>query len=325
MPLTRRKTLVAVIDIGSNSIRYMGKSGKRLETTRLACGLNGSGRLSDSAMIHTAEVVRSFVDLAKSEGLPVYAYATSAVRDCRNREQFLELIRKECGITPDVLSGADEARYAFLGATGGNGGLIDVGGGSSQIITDDCALSFPMGCVRLKDLAPQTYKTFEAKLAAVYAISSRVYRFPKIEPMRWTAVGGSAHTLAALKLNLTQYECERVDGTSLSLADVKSLSRKLFDMGDARKDLPLLYERHDVILYGAMLISYMMRGLGIDAVTVSNADGLEGYAMHVEREILAQKPASGMPVRISAPAVRIKPHAQEREAVLEKQRELEKV
>ena len=320
--------MVAVIDVGSNSIRYMGKSGKRLETTRLASGLNGSGRLSDSAMAHTAKVVRSFVDLAKSEGLGVFAYATSAVRDSLNREQFVELIRKECGITLDVLSGADEARYAFLGATGGNGGFIFFVWGSSEIFTDGCALSFPMGCVRLKDLAPQTYKTFEAKLAAVYAICSRVYRFPKLAPMRWTAVGGSAHTLAALKLNLTQYECGCVDGTSLSIADVKSLSRKLFDMGDARKDLPLLYERHDVILYGAMLISYMMRGLGIDAVTVSYADGLEGYAMHVERDIMAHKPATGAPVRISAPAVRLKPRtdpALPRDAVPAAQGELEKV
>ncbi|HMM32844.1 MAG TPA: Ppx/GppA family phosphatase, partial [Clostridia bacterium] len=94
---------VAVIDIGSNSIRYMGTSGKQLEITRLASGLNKSGRLSDSAMRHTAEVVRSFVDLAQKEGLPVFAYATSAVRDCLNRKEFLELIRKECGISVDVL------------------------------------------------------------------------------------------------------------------------------------------------------------------------------------------------------------------------------
>ena len=240
---------VAVIDIGSNSIRYMGKSGKRLETTRLAGGLNQSGRLSDSSMQHTAEVVRSFAALAKEEGLPVFAYATSAVRDCENRKQFLDLIRDTSGVSVDVLSGADEARFAFLGATGGKGGgLIDVGGGSSQVITEDCALSFPMGCVRLKDSVSAGYKTYEAKLAAVYALCSRVYSFPKLAPMRWTAVGGSAHTLAALKLGLDHYECERVDGTLLTAGDVRDMARKLFDMGETRKEMPLLYERHDVIV-----------------------------------------------------------------------------
>jgi exopolyphosphatase/guanosine-5'-triphosphate,3'-diphosphate pyrophosphatase len=294
---------VAVIDIGSNSIRYMGTSGKQLEITRLASGLNKSGRLSDSAMRHTAEVVRSFVDLAQKEGLPVFAYATSAVRDCLNRKEFLELIRKECGISVDVLSGADEARYAFLGATGGDGGLIDVGGGSSQIITDDCAMSFPMGCVRAKDSVPDVYKTYEAKLAAVYALCSRVYSFPKLPSMRWTAVGGSAHTLAALKLNLDHYECERVDGTALTLSDVKGLTKKLFDMGDARKNLPLLRERHDVILYGAMLLSYMMRGLGVESVAVSYADGLEGYAMHAERELMRRS----LPLRAGVHVTRVRP------------------
>ncbi|MCE5235170.1 MAG: hypothetical protein ABFC62_06995 [Clostridiaceae bacterium] len=280
---------VAVIDIGSNSIRYMGKSEKRLEITRLASGMSQTGRLSEPAMRHTASVVRSFVELAREEGLPVFAYATSAVRDCSNREEFLALLHDACGITPDVLSGADEARYAFLGATGGDGGLIDVGGGSSQIITALCELSFPMGCVRAKDAAPQAYKSFEAKRAAVYAICEGVYKFPKLSPMRWTAVGGSAHTLAALKLGLTRYECRRVDGSSLTLTEIKSLSRELFDMGDeARKRLPLLADRHDVILYGAMLLSYMMRGLGVEAVTVSYADGLEGYAMHIERELKRQ-------------------------------------
>ncbi len=302
---------VAVIDIGSNSIRYMGKNGKRLEITRLADGLIRTGRLSDASMLHTAEVVRSFAALAKEEGLPLFAYATSAVRDSENRKRFLDLIRDTCGVSVDVLSGADEARYAFLGATGGKGGgLIDVGGGSSQVITEDCVLSFPMGCVRAKDSVPTGYKTYEAKLAAVYALCSRVYSFPKLAPMRWTAVGGSAHTLAALKLGLDHYECERVDGTLLTGSDVREMARKLFDMGDALKEIPLLCDRHDVIVYGAMLISYMMRGLGVEAVSVSYADGLEGYALHIEQKLAGYTAAQeaplcagqAAPVRAYAPA-----------------------
>lgn len=297
---------VAVIDIGSNSIRYMGKSEKRLAITRLAEGLNNTGRLSDAAMLHTADVVRGFVALAGQEKLPVFAYATSAVRDAQNRDAFVALLKNTCGVDVDVLSGADEAHYAFLGATGGDGGLIDIGGGSSQVVAEGCAVSFPIGCVRAKDLSPEIYKTYEAKLAAVYAVCSRIYRFPKLPPMRWTAVGGSAHTLAAFKLGLSHYERERVDGVALTYADVKTLSRKLFDLGEARKDMPLLAERHDVILYGAMLLSYMMRGLGIDTVAVSYADGLEGYAMYAEKELVkplaAPSPAPKEPLRAAVVA-----------------------
>lgn len=75
----------AVIDIGSNSIRYMEEGGsKQLLTTRLAEGLVNTGKLSEAAIIRSLRVIGTFAAQAKAQGLFVYAYATSAVRDAAN-------------------------------------------------------------------------------------------------------------------------------------------------------------------------------------------------------------------------------------------------
>ena len=141
----------AIIDIGSNSIRYLGKNPeKQLATTRLAEGLITTGMLSEAAMERSIAAIACFVQKAHAEGLTPYAYATSAVRDAHNRTEFLARVKRACGICIDVLSGEREAQYARLGAAA-QGGIVDVGGGSSQIVTEGFAASYPVGCVRAKE------------------------------------------------------------------------------------------------------------------------------------------------------------------------------
>ena len=105
----------AIIDIGSNSIRYLGKNPeKQLATTRLAEGLITTGMLSEAAMERSIAAIACFVQKAHAEGLTPYAYATSAVRDAHNRTEFLARVKRACGICIDVLSGEREAQYARL-------------------------------------------------------------------------------------------------------------------------------------------------------------------------------------------------------------------
>jgi len=274
----------AVIDIGSNSIRYtvgsisQGRAvtePKRLMTTRLAEGLIHTGRLSDEAMERSMEAIRYFIDQA--EGLPVFAYATSAVRDAQNGAEFAERVRYECSISVDVLTGGQEAQYAMMGAAAGRcAGLIDIGGGSTQVITPDFSASFPIGCVRAREYAGDAEELCDMR-AAVYARCDEVMDLP-ITAEAMAGVGGTITTLAALDRGLEEYDRGRVDGYMLSTDDVERLVNRLYRMGDTkRKASPLLSKRHDVIIYGALLLLYAADRLGLKELTVSDRDGMEGF------------------------------------------------
>lgn len=269
----------AIIDIGSNSIRYLGTAAKkRLTTTRLAEGLITTGMLSDAAMERSVAVIKEYAALAKEEGLTPAAYATSAVRDAKNREIFLAAVKAATDLDIDVLSGEREAEYARLGAAK-EGGILDIGGGSSQIVAEGYAQSWPVGCVRAKEWGEEAgADSFDALQSILQAKFDTIYRFPRLFIPRFTGVGGTVTTLAALAKGMTTYDREAVAAVTLTQEDVESLSRSLYEMPDAARSAhPLLLERHDVIVPGALILLYIMRGMNIFELHVSDADGMEGY------------------------------------------------
>jgi len=281
---------IAVIDIGSNSIRYMeaelngtefGFSGKSVYTTRLASGLIQNGRLSEDSMQKSQAVLFMLAERARKKKIPCYCYATSAVRDAENKQDFLSCVLCESNLTINILTGEEEAAFARLGAEQITGGLIDIGGGSSQIITETYRNSFPLGCVRIRDLCGRcSIAEMKEKLLPVF---EEVYRsLPPLPSLAWTAVGGTATTLAALSLDMTTYDAEQIKHAQLSKETLTVLLSRLDAMGDtARASHPLLIDRHDVIRGGGLILQYLMERIGINTIRFSDADGLEGYAMHL--------------------------------------------
>lgn len=278
-----------IVDIGSNSIRAMeveyanarfGFFDKRVYTTRLAEGLLQTGRLSGSRMEQSLERLCALSREASAAGIPLLAYATSAVRDAINREEFLRAAMRIAACRIDVLSGEQEARLAFLGATGGEGGLIDIGGGSTQIVTGQIAQSCPLGCVRAKDAcANADVHDLDAVCRTLAPLLKKRILAPAIPSLGWTGVGGTITTLAAFSLGLTAYDRSRVQSCILSRAGAESALRAIAALGPFRGRHPLLSERHDVILPGGAILLYLMDSLSISDMRVSDADGMEGYAM----------------------------------------------
>lgn len=188
---------IAILDIGSNSVRYMkahiqnghvDSDCKVLCTTRLASGLDALGALSADRMIATAQAVAAFARDAKEQGFPVYAYATSATRDAVNRQQFLDLIHTASGLSVTVLSGAEEGRLAFSGACQG-GSMLDIGGGSLQVVTASASFSFPCGCVRAKDRI--AFDAPQALQAVLTPWLDSVCALPASLPAPTVGVGGT--------------------------------------------------------------------------------------------------------------------------------------
>ncbi|MDR0841497.1 MAG: hypothetical protein LBN26_08985 [Christensenellaceae bacterium] len=278
----------AVLDIGSNSIRYacggVSDAGrftlepKRLATTKLAEGLTQTGLLGQAPIARTLEAIRGFAADATARGLPVFAYATSAVRDSANREELLSPVRA-LGIAVEVLPGADEARYAMLGATGGKAGLIDIGGGSTQVLQGGFSASWPIGCVRAGEYA-QGAPTLAALRERVYAACAvSLMRFPA-PGGEYVGVGGTITTLAALELGLRAYAPGRICEVTLSPTMLAARIESLYEMGaQARRAHPLLKDRYDTILPGACILEYVLKQARIALLPVSDRDGMEGYLM----------------------------------------------
>ena len=277
-----------VIDIGSNSVRLLMASGgktlyKDLNTTRLGEGLALSGVLSAAAMYRTAFAVRDFKERALREGASdVFAFATAAVRAAQNGFAFVQLVKETAGLVVDVISGEEEAAIGLAGAIGGasDGGIIDVGGGSTELTlrvggSVARATSVDVGAVRLYDLCgrdrEKLTRTAKEKISS-FAGECTVPVF---------AIGGTATSLGALALGLMRYDPQKVDGYVLTAEKLDELIDGIFARSPeeiaAQSCLPL--RRAEIVGGGAVLIREAMRLLELEQLTVSERDNLEGYLL----------------------------------------------
>ncbi len=283
--------VAAVIDIGSNSIRCetgelkdgkLDAGKKEVLTTRLAEGIAAAGVLSETAMTRSLDAIGALIN--GCGGIPVFAYATSAVRDAPNAPDFSSRIRARFGLEVDVLSGAQEAEYAFLAAAAPDGGLIDIGGGSTQVMTAQGGESFPLGCIRAKEFA-EDVDTLQARRKRVY---ERCGALMGLAPSTryFTGVGGTITMLAAFDAGLSCYDGEAVSQRTLLKEDVTRLLDTLDQMGqDGRQRHPLLTQRHDVILFGGLILEYVMEKMKLLKIGVSDRDGMDGYLMEKLKEL----------------------------------------
>ena len=255
---------------------------KTLDTTRLGEGLASSSLLKREAVERTAAAVAAFYARANAEGAAsVYAFATAAVRSAENGSEFVARVRELCPLDVEVISGMEEAELGILGALGGrDGGLVDAGGASTEIVVQKGGIliykkSGDIGVVRLKDMCGADAE--KLKQAAERAVGE-YGKVPDGVPMY--AIGGTATTLAALSLDMREYDSSRVTGTIVTAAQMRALAERLTKMRaeDIAKLPGVQPKRADVLGGGAVLLSVVMDRLGFSELIVSDSDNLEGYA-----------------------------------------------
>lgn len=278
----------AVIDIGSNSVRLMFVADgkvlyKRLNTTRLGEGLADSSLLKAEAIERSALAVAHFYKQAIDEGAEsVSAFATAAVRSAKNGKQFVQRVRALCGLDVKVIEGEEEAEIGILGALGNaDGAVIDIGGASTEIVVKKQGeivykKSVDIGVVRLKDTCGRDKDKLTAKANEAVAAFGNV-------PFDGTiyAIGGTATTLAAIALGLTEYSSEKITGTEITAENMQKLSNTLLKMSvDEIAAMPCMPKgRADVLAGGAVLFAVLSQKLGVKKWIVSDRDNLEGYAI----------------------------------------------
>jgi exopolyphosphatase / guanosine-5'-triphosphate,3'-diphosphate pyrophosphatase len=300
--------ILAGIDIGTNALRLLiaepREQSGRIEIrtireariiTRLGEGLVKSGLLSVPAMVRTLEALKEFQSVLSRVPVDrVIAVATSAVREAGNRQVFLDRLRGEIGLEPEVITGEEEARRTLKGVRYGlypedrNILVMDIGGGSTEwmLVTDgniERVETVGTGVVKLADRYltsdPLSHGDEHRLLRGIEeAIGPPLQSMGAGSEHRLIGTAGTATTLAALELAMERYSAARVQKVSLSLERVEFWYRKLvgLSLSDRRGLAGLEKGREDLIVAGAAMLMTAMRMLGSREVVVSDYGLKEG-------------------------------------------------
>ncbi len=296
---------VAAFDCGTNSIRLLiadieGNSFRKvfrgMEIVRLGQGVDKTGEFHPDAIARTFAGVDLFVNELRRRGVEKIRFcATSASRDAKNRDVFLNGVHERLGVYPEVISGDEEATLSFQGATRElptNQApflVVDIGGGSTEFVFGgdkvEAAKSVNIGCVRMSERHFQTDPPALGEIALAItdikeAIKTAAAVVPITQSKTLIAVAGTATTVAAAALGLDKYDPNAIHLSRISAEKVHEISQMFLSMTHAqRAALPYMHEgRVDVITAGALVLSQIMYATGAKEFVASESDILDGMA-----------------------------------------------
>lgn len=276
------------IDIGTNSCRLLIAEPEErglkvwrrsMVTTRIGEGVDRHRMISPDALERTVAGLADLNrQLAEYKTTQIRVAATSAVRESANSAEFVERVWQELNWKVEVISGQEEAELSYLGVKRGlplplAPLVVDLGGGSTEFMLEDplpWQTSLPVGAVRATEAA---YSDADIK-SVLAALPPDLTN--KSAPM--VAVGGTATSLAAMKMGLKQYDSDLVHGQVLSKTEVDHWLHFLQGMSLAeRSQVPGLQpKRADIIVQGIRILSLIMEHLGYEQLLVSESDILDG-------------------------------------------------
>jgi exopolyphosphatase/guanosine-5'-triphosphate,3'-diphosphate pyrophosphatase len=283
---------VVAIDLGTNTTRLLvadvadGRAEdvvKRTRITRLGEGVDARGKLLPLPIARVrnclADYRRELEALGAERTLVV---ATSAIRDAENGEAFLGEVEWSYGFTTRLLSGDEEAELTLrgVGAVDDATLVVDIGGGSTELIGAGLRTSLDIGAVRLTErYLPSDPPTDEELDACAAAVRKELPDGQR--PERAIGVAGTVTSLAALDLGLDEYDPDRVHGHRLSTAGVRHQLGRLSAMPLAeRREVPALEpERAPVIVGGAVILCELLDHFALGELEASERDILHGAAI----------------------------------------------
>lgn len=292
---------VAAIDIGTNSVRLLvlGQDGaelaREMEITRLGQGVDATGSLHPDAIARTVAVLKRYAQIMTAHAvLRVRATATSAARDASNRDEFFSAVRAAIGHAPELLSGDEEARLSFFGATCdlspelGPFLVFDIGGGSTEfargVSRPDQHISVNMGGVRITERFlhgdPPTASELAAARQNIRGLLGEVAKTVDVGGAKtWLGLAGTVTTFAARLAGLSSYNPTVTHGFVLARTQVREFVDVLLShTAEQRKTLIMEPKRAAVIIGGALVLDEIMTQFDVASVRTSERDILDGLA-----------------------------------------------
>jgi exopolyphosphatase/guanosine-5'-triphosphate,3'-diphosphate pyrophosphatase len=296
---------VAAIDCGTNSIRLLiaditcdnfKEVLRTMEIVRLGQGVDQNKAFHPDAIDRTLSAVRLFKDQIAGKGVEKIRFcATSATRDATNRNLFIDGVREILGIEVEVIPGEEEAELSFIGATkelrqsDAPFLVVDIGGGSTEFVFGnekvDFAKSVNIGCVRMSERHLNTQPPSMAQIAqAIVDIDIAITQAAAVVPITTAktlvAVAGTATTVAAAALELTDYDRHMIHLSRISASNVHKVAASFQSMNkDQIASLGFMHPgRVDVITAGSLVLSRIMAATGASEFVASESDILDGMA-----------------------------------------------
>lgn len=287
----------AAIDIGTNSMRLLLAElegtkilhrQKEINTTRIGQAVDEKGAITPEGLRRNLDAFHTFVAKARAYGAEeIFAIATSAVRDAKNGEAFVEAAFERSGVVIEIISGKKEAEIGYQGVLMGledtSQGImvVDIGGGSTELILGqgkklEEVVSENVGAVRMTERLGED----ETKLYSIIedTMQATLEGIKKRGLRQLIGIGGTITTLAAVHQQLEPYDMEKVHNYPLTLKDIEEMKNHLISLSieERRKVKGLHPKRADIIIAGIMILLVIMKNLKIHEMIVSEYDNLEG-------------------------------------------------
>lgn len=268
---------VAIIDIGSNSVRLVVYEGLSRAPTAIfnekeLCGLGRSlaktGRLSDDSVAKAFAALRRFRALADALGAgTMHVLATAAARDAENGAAFIREAEAICRQPVELLSGKREARLSALGVVSGfykpDGVAGDLGGGSLELIDVHIArlgqgATYPLGGIRLQDISDRSIKQADRIVRGELEKSAEL---EKLKGRAFYAVGGTWRALAHLHMSQKNYPLHVLHGYTIPAREALEFCRlvRRVDPDTLTSINVVSSERRPLLAYGALVLEHIVR------------------------------------------------------------------
>jgi len=250
--------------------------------TRLGEGLHRAAVFSSKAQDRTLSALKNYRKIADELGAEkIIAVGTASFRRAKNASDFVDAVLKETGVSIRIISGQEEARLSYLSAahdfgTRENLFVLDIGGGSTEIISKDSAVSMDLGVVSLTESIVRNDPPTEEEISAMEKEIERHVGagFPRPGPAVPTliALAGSVTTLSAIKQKLAVWDGDKVQGSVLSLRDLDSMIDTFRKTTNEEKGrlAGMVKGREDTILAGTLIVRRILKELKLSELTVSD-------------------------------------------------------
>ena len=294
---------MSVIDLGFNSVKLVNYNVKDDDSfeiyeqegmkAKLGEGLDEKGKLSKKPILRAIEVLKLFRDVIQLQPIKsVLPIATSAVREARNKEEFLNEVYRETGFRFKVLSEREEALYSYAGAIKSlqlpNTLFFDLGGGSLEIVHAEKfrikkVISLPLGALRLTQQfagknSAFTEKDYKNMRRHIWNLLPSKKEFALDKNTVLVGVGGALRALARYDQKVTKYPFDKIHNYEMDFKSVNTINKKLSDMksGEISKISVIGSSRAETIVAGSCVIDTLMDKFGFQNLHVSNHGLREG-------------------------------------------------
>lgn len=296
---------IGAIDIGTNSMRLLiadyndnkiENRKKYINTTRIGQGVDQDGYITNEALERNLKALKEFSDKCNEEKCEkVYCMGTSALRDSKNGQDFINEAKKLTNIDVKIICGEEESNLGFMGVLEGTEGdkkkdilVIDIGGGSTEfVVGNEEGIKFckseNVGALRMTEKFITTDPISDEEFSSMTnfiedTISSTINKIETMNISKLIGIGGAITSLSAMNQQLEVYSMEKVHNSVVTKKDLEKILQnlKIMTLNDKKALKGLQPKRADIITAGVKILHIVMEKLEIEKIMISEYDNLEG-------------------------------------------------